>query len=262
MDSTLREQVDQVPSWWHSIDLGQGIITRGHKSHDYLQGELKALRLPDLRNKTVLDIGAWDGFYSFEAERQGARRVVALDHFVWSMHWPSLQRHQAKHSSRSMAPHELQRLPEVWRPTELPGQAGFNVAHRARSSRVEAVVADFMSADLDALGTFDVVLYLGVLYHMENPLLALRRLAQVTREVAIIESHAVHVPGREDRSLCEFFEADDCEGDGTNWWAPNLRALFGLCRAAGFRHVDKIQGPGLRTGSDLSFYRAIVHAWK
>jgi len=68
-----------VPAWFHSLDLGGGLQTAGVKSHSDLASELEALRLPELRAKSVLDIGAWDGFYSFEAERAGASRVVALD---------------------------------------------------------------------------------------------------------------------------------------------------------------------------------------
>jgi tRNA (mo5U34)-methyltransferase len=75
------EQIAQsVPFWWHSIDLGQGVVTKGYKSIEGLEHELKVLRLPDLSGKTVLDIGAYDGFFSFEAERRGAARTVALEH--------------------------------------------------------------------------------------------------------------------------------------------------------------------------------------
>lgn len=68
--------------WFHRIDLGQGIITPGVGDSP---AELACLGMPaDLSGKTVLDIGAWNGFYSFEAERRGARRVLATDSFVWS----------------------------------------------------------------------------------------------------------------------------------------------------------------------------------
>ena len=53
--------------WWHSIDLGHGIVTKGFKGPPEIhQYELESLRLPDLRDKTVLDIGAHDGFFSFK----------------------------------------------------------------------------------------------------------------------------------------------------------------------------------------------------
>src|SRR6204780_4689052 len=81
----LQCDVDSVPFWWHSIDLGDGLVTPGHKTPDVLARELEALRLPDVRGRSVLDIGGWDGFFAFEAERRGARRVAVLDHYMWSM---------------------------------------------------------------------------------------------------------------------------------------------------------------------------------
>ena len=87
----LKQMAESVGYWWHSIDLGQGVVTKGAKTPETLQYELESLRLPDLRGKTVLDIGAWDGFFSFEAERRGARHVVALDHDVWTT-WPGKER--------------------------------------------------------------------------------------------------------------------------------------------------------------------------
>ena len=76
----LQSRVDAL-RWFHTIDLGDGVVTRGT---DESAGRLARLQLPeDLSGKTVLDIGAWDGFYSFEAERRHASRVVASDHYAW-----------------------------------------------------------------------------------------------------------------------------------------------------------------------------------
>jgi len=70
--------------WFHSIDLGDGLVTPGVKSVTQLDQELRAFRIPDLQDKTVLDIGAWMVFLLRGGEA-GARRVVALDHYVWSI---------------------------------------------------------------------------------------------------------------------------------------------------------------------------------
>ena len=68
--------------WWHKIDLGNGMITPGI---DESAERLRIMRMPDdLSGMTVLDIGAWDGFFSFEAERRGARRVLATASFAWT----------------------------------------------------------------------------------------------------------------------------------------------------------------------------------
>jgi tRNA (mo5U34)-methyltransferase len=95
-----------------------------------------------------------------------------------------------------------------------------------------------MVLDPEAIGVFDVVFFLGVLYHLESPLEAMRRVAALTGELAIVETASVFLPGYEHASLCEFYESNELQGDVSNWWAPNARALEGLCKAAGFSRVD------------------------
>ena len=66
--------------WFHSIEIEKGLVTPGRVPHWYLLDMLKSLGFPEsLEGLSVLDIGAWDGFFSFEAERRGAKRVVAYD---------------------------------------------------------------------------------------------------------------------------------------------------------------------------------------
>ncbi len=124
-----------------------------------------------------------------------------------------------------------------------PGRRGFDFAHRLLESKVEPVVADFATTDLEPLGTFDVVLYLGVLYHMMEPLTCLQRLRQVTREVAVIETVALHVPALPEHGLLEFFAAGDLNRDFGNWYTPTIVALHGLALAAGFSRVETVKGP-------------------
>ena len=258
----LQALADSVPCWWHSIDLGHGVVTRGHKTPDIVRAELAGFHLPDLRGKSVLDIGAWDGLYSFEAERLGAARVVALDHYAWSLDLEKTSAYWAEFIGAGRPLPEWHTMPDVWHPDTLPGKKGFDTAHRALNSKVEAVVADFQTVDLDALGTFDVVFYLGVLYHMRDPLGSLQRVARVTRELAVIETAGIVVPGREDLALCEFYPTNELGNDPTNWWAPNARALEGLCLAAGFRGAEVLSKPGRRPFARFRRCRHIAHAWK
>lgn len=291
-----KDQLDQmarsVPFWFHSIDLGQGVCTHGWKTRAMLTEELEKLHFPDLSGKSVLDINAWDGFYSFEAERRNAARVVALDQYMWSMELGEHHKYWKECQERGVTPAPYHTMP-YYKPDELPGKAGFDIAHKALQSGVEVVVDDFMDMDLSRLGEFDVTFYFGTLYHMENPLLSLRRLAAVTSELAIIETEAAEFEGHGDRALCEFFESNELSGDVSNWWAPNERALTGMCRAAGFKHVEVVNGAPSRpppsapskplmaklrsaAGNTLREfaiienpapvevvrYRAVVHAWK
>jgi tRNA (mo5U34)-methyltransferase len=275
----LQDMAESAGFWWHSIDLGQGVVTKGTKTPRVLLRELESMRLPDLQGKTVLDIGAYDGFFSFEAERRGARRVVALDRYVWSLDLPGHIAYWRECKERGVVPLPNEETPH-WQPDKLPGKRAYDVAHKALHSKVETVVDDFMKMDLRALGTFDVVLFLGVLYHMENPLASLKRVASVTKELAIIETHAIVTPGYEHLEICEFYSSNQLNGDVSNWWGPNLRALEGLCRAAGFARVEvprlslhrkmrAVAGQVVRAFSSPRagltprlHVRATAHAWK
>ena len=104
-------------------------------------------------------------------------------------------------------------------------------------------MADFQTVDLDEVGQFDVVLYLGVLYHMKEPLTCLERLRRVTKEVAVIETEAVHLEGLDDEALLQFHAGSSLRTDFGNWYVPTIEALHNLCRAAGFSQVRTVVGP-------------------
>jgi tRNA (mo5U34)-methyltransferase len=239
----LKAKVKAVPFWWHSIELADGVVTPGVKTSAMLAQELANMRLPDLHGKSVLDIGAWDGFFSFAAEKLGASKVLALDHYVWSMDIPAMIHYWNECKEKGIVPQQYRQMPGMWQPDKLPGKKGFDTASEALNSHVEAMVGDMMEMDVSALGQFDVVFYLGVLYHMHDPFAALKKLAQLTREIAVIESEAIFVPGYADASFFEFYETNELNGDVNNWWAPTEKALTGLCRAAGFREVRVIIPP-------------------
>ncbi len=223
-----------LPFWWHSIDLGHGVVTPGHKTAELLAAEWEALRLPSLSGKSVLDIGAWDGYFSFAAERAGAARVVALDHFVWSFDREAPVPPPPE-TGPSPSPESV---PGLWRPDTLPGKRPFDLARSTLGSSVEVVVGDFMAMDLEALGEFDIVLFLGVIYHMRHPLLALERLRAVTGDLAVIESEAIAVETLAEAPWALFVEERDDNGDPTNWWIPTGSAVAAMSRAAGFARVD------------------------
>jgi hypothetical protein len=106
------------------------------------------------------------------------------------------------------------------------------------------------------------VFFLGVLYHMENPLPSLRRVASLTNGVAIRETHAIVVPGYEHLEMCEFYSSNQLNADVSNWWGPNLKALQGMCRAAGFARVEVVlrSGYGDTAHSKGSLYRTTRRA--
>ena len=254
----LQTEADKI-AWFHSIDLGGGVTTRG------IAQAITAEELPDFAGRTTLDIGAWDGKYSFLAERMGASRVVALDHYAWGVDMAARGQYWDECRAAGVLPDHSKDLTEFWR-ENLPGQAGFKFAKQALRSSVEPLVGDFMTMDLASVGSFDVVLYLGVLYHMKEPLTALERVRQVTNEIAVIETQALWLEGLEPRPLLDFFAGDDVARDFGNWYVPTIEALHAMCKGAGFTSVRTAVGPPVVSAADAvdeprwSHYRAVVHA--
>ncbi len=205
----LRREVAAI-RWFHQIDLGGGIVTPGH---DNSAEKLPRIGLPaDLRGKSVLDIGAWDGFFSFEAERRGAERVVAID-------------------------------PNAWRAPVGPenpwsGQEGFKLARRVLGSNVEDVDIGIDELSPERIGTFDIVLFMGVFYHLPDPLSILERVASVTAERLILETHADLLWLR--RPAMVYYPGTELFGDDSNWWGPNLPLVRDLLHAQGFRAVEVV----------------------
>lgn len=226
-------------TWFHSFDLGQGEVINGIKPLDVLMREADAILGQDLAGRTVLDIGAWDGFFSFEAERRGASRVVATDHFCWSG--------------------------EGW-----GNRQGFDYIHSRRNSIVEAIDADVPSLRGLGLGQFDTVLFLGVLYHLKDPYTGLEAAAAMSREHLVVETvTAFH---NETLPAIRFFTSGELDGDPTNFCAPNPAAIEMILRQCGFNRIEIAPSPvtraktkttGWRRKPDPSaLYRTIAHAWR
>lgn len=216
----LKARVEAI-RWYHRIDLGGGIVTKGV---DDSPQRLARVQLPQsLKGLSVLDIGAWDGFFSFECERRGAARVVAADYYSW-------------HGSG-------------W-----GTKAGFNLAREVLGSRVEDIDVDVMELSPERVGTFDVVLFLGVLYHLRHPFLALERVSALARERLIVET-VVDMVGFE-RPAMAFYPRRELNNDPTNWWGPNIPAVRGMLESLGFARVDVVTEP---PGPVYRAARAVYH---
>ena len=241
----IRARLQAHPEWFHTIELAPGLFTPGRCSQDALLEKWAVQGLTDLAGRSVLDIGAYDGYFSFAAERAGAARVVALDHYVGSADMAGYMAEWRASKAAGGTPLPAPHATRHWDPDGLPGRRPFDLARAAIGSRVIPVVGDFMTMDLEALGTFDVVLFFGVLYHLTDPLGAMRRVAQVTAPggLVAIETDAIEIPGHENLAWWEFFPGQERNNDASNWWAPNAVALRGLCRAAGFREVTILTPP-------------------
>ncbi len=161
----------------------------------------------DLTGKRVLDIGCNDGYFTFLAESRGAT-VVAIDA------WP---------------------------------RDGFFLAQEVLGSKAEFHHMSVYDIHPDVLGTFDIVFFFGVYYHLKHPLLAMERVAGVTRDYAIVESEIMDLPHPRNAGFSRFYEHDELvRGDPSNWWVPNIPCLIQTTRAAGFPRVEFVGRYGNR----------------
>jgi len=211
---TILKKVAEVPFWWHTIELGHGVVTPGHQGGINYPTSAKrlfeSLKLPEsFKDKSVLDIGAWDGAFSFEAERRGARKVLAIDNFY--------------------------RGKGDWTKTE-----GFEVAKEILNSRVEFQKADVYDLCPEKFGIFDVVIFPGVFYHLKHPILALERVASVCKEMLIMETHYDPYHGDRNTPLALFYKNNEVNDDVTTWWGFNEACLHAALRSVGFKDPETV----------------------
>jgi tRNA (mo5U34)-methyltransferase len=210
--------------WWHSIRLDDGRVTSGAKSLAQMDRESAILFDPiDLRGKSVLDVGAWNGGFSIEAKRRSAARVVALDYHAWCV-------------------------------AALRGKETFDLACKLCKMKIESVEIDLDGPhlDLSELGLIDIVLFSGVFYHLVDPIRALRGLSRLTKEALILETHLEESPDQ--RPMMIFYPGAELNNDSSNWWGPNRLAVEKLMEHFGFSSIK------FQEGSDR--HRGVFHGLK
>jgi len=217
----IEERVNSI-KWFHSMDLGHGLITRGQKSLAVLAQEERAIFDPvKIEGATVLDVGAWNGAFSFAAKRRGAAHVLATDEFVW--------------------------IHEDWR-----GREAFDIANSALGLKIEAMQIDVPQIAPATVGYWDVVLFLGVLYHLPSPLEGLEAVAEVTKDCLIVETHT-DLTDYSTPALA-YYPGNSLNGDSSNFFGPNPAFVIEALKECGFARFD--------TNIHIDHRRLIVHAWR
>lgn len=216
----LGKHIEELGPWFHNMQLGGVWTAPNHFLGDYPAVKFANFRdaVPyDLTGKTVLDIGCNGGFYSFEMKRRGAARVLGID---TDEHYLRQARFAAGVLGNEAAGVEFRRL-AVW--------------------------------DIASLGEkFDLVIFMGVLYHLRHPLLALdlihehvakdmllfqtmqrgsRELIDIAPDYDFNEPAPFDEPGY---PKMHFIEAKYSH-DETNWWVPNRACTEAMLRSSGFR---------------------------
>lgn len=218
---TLRERVNALP-WFHQMDFGGGIVSPGRIGMETLRKQADVYFRDGVAGKSVLDIGCWDGYNSFEAARRGAARVLASDHYAWS--------------------------DRCWGRREA-----FELARAHLAPAVEVLDCELDGLTVENVGTFDIVLFAGVLYHLRNPLRVLTRLAPLASEAFVVETHLDARWVR--RPAMIFYPGREQDDDPTNWWGPNAACVEAMLRDVGFAEVRYTRNP-------VSRRRGIFHAYR
>jgi tRNA (mo5U34)-methyltransferase len=217
--ASLKEEVDAFDYWYHRIELTPDVTTPGWAPVDKA-----AYGIPDrLDGKRVLDVGAWDGFWTFEALKRGAAEVVAIDDF---------SDHVGEHVKRT-----------AWDTFDLCRRVlGYS---DTVCKRQEMTVYDVSP---ETLGMFDVVFCFGTLYHLRYPLLGLDKLSAVCKEDIFVESAILDdyspyrgglnqgYPGKQ--MVMEFYPGTNYGNNESNWWAPTMNCLGNMVAAAGFSNIS------------------------
>lgn len=207
----LLQQLQRINSikWFHNYDNETfGFITNGVKGVSNRE-EVKLWNLSQVlfKDRTVLDIGAWDGYFSFYAEKMGAKRVLAIDHPCWSG-------------------------------TSWGTKDGFDLVHEMLNSKVESKDIDLYDTSPDDLGIFNTVLLLGVLYHLPDPLEGLKKAAALTDNLLIVETTCEDA-SKNDPVFIYRPERFTKLNDDTNHFSPNKSRLDELfIDMCGFKSVE------------------------
>ena len=216
----IRRRVAELGQWFHNLDLGGVKTAPDHFLGDYpsVKWERFSSAIPDdLRGKSVLDVGCNAGFYSIQMKQRGADRVVAID---TDEKYLEQARFAAKVNGADIEFREL----SVYRVGELKEK-------------------------------FDLVLFMGVLYHLRHPLLALELLHEhVVNDLLVAQSmlrgspESIEVPPdfhfweedtfEDDRFPRMYFIENRYANDPTNWWIPNRACFEAMLRSAGFAILD------------------------
>lgn len=234
----ISKQVSAI-GWYHTIDLGNSVVTPGIFDHRPL---VPHYGLPlDLSNQTALDVATFDGFWAFEMERRGAQ-VTAID-------IPSLL-------SLDLPP-QL-RAEMVAQGLEAQSGEGFSVARRALRSKVERITCSVYDLSPDRVGTFDLVHVADLLLHLQSPITALQRIRSVTHGQAMI------VDVFDPRLLSRGGHAVQYQGGWWSaiWWTPSLNALAQMVLDAGFSRVSLHNAYNLAGATERDgLWRAIIMAY-
>jgi tRNA (mo5U34)-methyltransferase len=203
----INSRIAEEPYWFHRLRLPGGIVTPGWS--DPSVDKLPHFGLPaDMSGMRVLDIGNAEGFFSFEAERRGAAEVVGIENYP-------------------------------------PMARKFEICRAAFGSHARTYMVNVYDLNPGALGTFDLVMFFGVLYHLRHPILALQKVASVCTGTLLMQTATCDDTSK--KPMAEFHPFGIKSGppenpsyDPTCFWFPNIACCGALLQHVGFQEVEQI----------------------
>lgn len=219
MMNRSREYINSLP-WVHSIELPNGIVTQG-KWGPPNKAILSLFDTLDFKGKSVLDIGCWDGLWSFEAEKRGASVLFATDDL----------------SQRSYS-----------------RQPTFKVAHDLLKSKV-IYKPNISVYEIDTLEKrdFDIILFFGVYYHLKHPLYAFSKLRKMLKEGGSLLVEGPAFLNRKN-SYAKFYYNRWFHNDPSTWWVPSLKCLKEMIECSFFKVINEMDDTKLESRSSNLFY--------
>jgi tRNA (mo5U34)-methyltransferase len=235
---SLGKRILEIPYWYHRIELPSGDITPGWAP---ICAEKYAIPT-DLTGKRVLDIGAWDGYWTWEALKRGAKEVVAIDDFSDNL---GCLKERTKWDT-----FDLCREAFGFVNIDIDPEPNYPLKYwendkKQRVRRLEMSVFDISEEDL---GRFDIVFFFGTVYHLKHPLLALEKISAICDGEIYIETAALddyspyrNVIGKgynDNDVVMEFYPGKQYGNNENNWWVPTLQCLGAMVASVGFKNVE------------------------
>ncbi len=202
-DDKIREKIKDIPFWNFPFVLGNVKVT-GQQPEGYLEWKLKCIP-KDLSGKSFLDIGSNEGYFSFKAEEWGAKKVLAIDS------------HQASWVKKN-----------------------FEVVKEILDSKCEFL--EMSVYDIDKLENFDVVFCMDVYYHLEDPIMALRKIFSKVNDYLIFGGYIIDekfLKIDDDKPVMYLFKPYELNPvDATNVWGATTGCLIKMLELVGFKKVE------------------------
>jgi tRNA (mo5U34)-methyltransferase len=209
--------IASFPSWYHNIYLGNGIYTMKSRAfHQDIWAQFEKALPSSLSNYSVLDVGTNAGYFALQAKLRSAKRVVGIE-----LDKDFLDQAKAVH--------------KIW-----------------------GVEIDYRHMDVHDVGKlkeqFDIVIFAGILYHLKNPFRVIEDIGSMCDDAILLETEIIPDDPRNclivrqgkpptlqpvKKGMMKFIETNELNGDGSNWWVPDIECVMAMMRTAGFKFFSR-----------------------